>query len=154
MKRTAPYVALVAIACGYLGYLGTLRIAYLYKQATWFSSLGKQDGARLRGTAQALMEFELINTSIQNTSASLRNNISSLTKIRSRAQHEVWPILDLRLAKDYAMMARLERQRDSTQAAAHQQLAKKLLLSLGWQDVSDDGLSDLVDRQLRSRLKQ
>jgi hypothetical protein len=142
------------MGCGYLGYFGTLRLAYLYKQSTWFSYLEKQDAARLRGTTQALMGFELSNMSIQNSPASLQNNVSNLTKIRSRAPPEVWPILDLRLAKDYAMMARLEQQAGSQmQAAGHQQSAKMLLGSLGWQNVSDDALNDLADKQLRLRLK-
>ena len=52
------------------------------------------------------------------------------------------------------MLARLEHKSGgSTVAAGHQQSAKALVLSLGWQDVSDGALNNLADRQLRSRLK-
>ncbi|MGD0568207.1 MAG: hypothetical protein ABSA78_07355 [Candidatus Sulfotelmatobacter sp.] len=156
MKRALPYVALVvSVGCGYLGYLAAVRIVYQYKQSTWFGSLGKQDADQLRETGQATFAFELSSMSIQNTPSSIQNNVNSLAKIRSKAPQELWPILDLRLAKDYAMEARLERQAGNQKAAdEHLESAKTLLRSLGWRDVSDKVLTDLADAQLRSRLKQ
>jgi hypothetical protein len=111
MKRAVPYVAFaVCVGCGYLGFLGATRLVYQYKQSTWFSSLGKQDAEQLRKTGQMTLAFSLsnLNLSIQNTPSSIQGNVNSLAEIRSKAPQELWPILDLRLAKDYAMMAWLE----------------------------------------------
>jgi len=156
MKRAAPYVALlIFVGSVYFGYLAAVRIVYQYKQSAWFSSLAKQDARQLREISQTLLGFELSTLLVQSTSSALQNNINSLGKIRSRAPRELWPILDLRLAKDYAMMARLEQQRGDPQAATtHQQSAEALLRSLGWQDVSDEAVTDMADRELHSRVKR
>jgi hypothetical protein len=156
MKRAVPYVALViCIGCGYLGYFGAARIAYQYKQSTSFSSLGKQDAEQLRETAQMTSAFALSSLLIQNNPSSIQNHVTSLAKIRSKAPPELWPILDLRLAKDYAMMARLEQQiGDSRAATEHRQSSEVLLRSLGWQDVSENAVTDLADAELRSRMKR
>jgi hypothetical protein len=156
MKRVAPYVALViCLGCGYFGYFGAARIFYQYKRSTWFGSLEKQEAEQLRETGQATLALSLSSVSIRNTLPSIQNNVSNLAKIRSKAPQELWPVLDLRLAKDYAMMARLEQQAgDPRDAAEHQRSAKALLSSLGWPDVSDNAVTDVADGQLRSRLKR
>jgi hypothetical protein len=155
VKRAAPYLTLIIFAgCIYLGYLSTILVVSRYKQSTWFNSLGTQEAAHLRQQSLTLFAFRM-SSIVQNTSPSVQNNVSSLAEIRSKAPQELWPILDLRLATDYAMMARLEQQAGNSGAAAgHQQSAKDLLRSLGWRDVSDEAVTDLADRQLRSRLKQ
>src|SRR5258706_2972958 len=137
MKRAVPYIALViCIGCGYLGYLGAVRIFYQYKQSTWFSSLEKQDAGQLRATGQTTLAFALSSMLIQDTPSSIQNNVSSLAKIRSKAPQELWPILDLRLAKDYAIMARLgQRAGNPTTAARDLHLSAIRLCSLGLQDV-------------------
>jgi hypothetical protein len=156
MKRAIPYIAVViCLGCGYLGYFAAVRIVYQYKQSTWFSSLEKQDADQLRSTGQATLAFALSSMLIQDTPSSIQSNVSSLAEIRSKAPQELWPILDLRLAKDYAMMARLEQRAGNPRASAeHRQSAEVLLRALGWQDVSDSALTDLADGQLRSRLKR
>ncbi len=156
MKRALPYFAVaISVGCGYLGYLAGVRIVYQYKQSTWFGSLGGQDADQLRETGQATLALEFSSMLIQNTPSSIQNNVNSLAKIRGKAPQELWPILDLRLAKDYAMEASLEQQAGNQWAAnEHLESAKTLLRSLGWRDVSDNALTDLADAQLRSRLKQ
>jgi hypothetical protein len=156
MKRAVPYVALViCVGCGYVGYFSAARIGYQYKQSTWFSSLEKKDAEQLREIGETALGLSFSSMFIQNTPSSIQNNVSSLAEIRSKAPQELWPILDLRLAKDYAMMARLEQQAGNPRAAAeHQRAAKVLLGSLGWQGVSEDVMTDLADKQLRSRLKR
>jgi hypothetical protein len=156
MKRTLPYVALViSVGCGYLGYLAAVRIVYQYNQSTWFASLGKQDADQLRETGRATLALELSSMLMQNAPSSIQNNVNSLAKIRGKTPQELWPILDLRLAKDYAIEARLEKEAGNQGAAnEHLESAKTLLRSLGWRDVSDNALTDLADAQLRSRLKQ
>jgi hypothetical protein len=156
MKRAVPYIALlICIVCGYLAYFDAARIVYQYKQSTWFSTLEKQEAERLRETTRTTLALSLSTMFIQNTASSIQNNVSRLAKIRKQAPQDLRPVLDLRLAKDYAMMARLEQRADNpTAAAEHQQAAKVLLVSLGWQDVSDSTVAGLADGQLRSRLKR
>jgi hypothetical protein len=139
----------------YVGYNGAARFTYRYKQAGWFSSLEKQDAQQLRKTTNALTAFELSRLLIQNTRPSLQYNVASLAKIRGEAPHELWPILDLRLAKDYATMARLEEQDGDTAAATrYRQSSVDLLKSLGWQDLSDAAITTLGENELHSRLKR
>ena len=155
MRRAAPYIAFVIfVGCAYLGYFGAGRIVYRHKQSTWFNALGKQDAEQLREASRTLLAFSVSSLLIQNTPASLQRNVASLEEIRREAPQELWPILDLRLAKDYAMMARLERSENESAAIGHQQSAKLILGSLGWQDVSDNALTALADGQLHSRLKR
>jgi hypothetical protein len=156
MKRAIPYVAMViCVACGYLGYLVAAGFVYQYKQSTWFSSLGKLEGEQLRETGQTTLALSLSGMSIQNTLPSIQDNVGSLAEIRSKAPQELWPVIDLRLAKDYAMMGRLEQLAGNLAAAAeHRQSAKVLLRSLRWQDVSESAVTDLAEGQLRSRLKR
>jgi hypothetical protein len=91
---------------------------------------------------------------IQNTPASLQRNVAILKEIRGKSPQEMWPILDLRLAKDYAMMARLEQSENNPAAGGHQQSAKTLLGSLGWRDVSDGAVAALADREFHVRVKR
>jgi hypothetical protein len=156
MKRALPYVALIiSVGCGYLGYLAAGRIVYRYERSTGFGSLEKQDAERLRDTGQATLALEFSSMLIKNTPSSIENNVNSLATIRREAPQELWPILDLRLAKDYAMEARLEQQAGNQEAAnEHRESTKTLLRSLGWRDTSDDALTNLADAQLRLRSKQ
>jgi hypothetical protein len=131
------------------------RIVYQYKQSTWFASLGKQDADQLRETGQATLAIELSSMLIQNTPSSIQNNVDTVAKIREKAPRELWPVLNLRLAKDYVMEARLEQQAgDRKTANEHLESARALLRSLGWRDISDNALADLADAQLRSSSKQ
>lgn len=155
MKRLVPYIAvLICAGCGYLGYLGTIKVVYHHQRATWFNSLGEPDAQQLRETGPALLGLGLSSLLIQNTKASLQHNVSSLGEIRGQAPRDLWPILDLRLAKDYAVMARLEQASDSAVAASHRQMAAALLNSLGWKDVSDNAVAAVADKQLAARFKE
>jgi hypothetical protein len=156
MKRLVPYLALlVCLGFGYLGRLCATRLVYQYKQSTWFSSLGRQDAEQLRRTGQTALAISVSSLMIQNTTSSIQHNVNNLAKIRGKAPQELGPILDLRLAKDYAMLVRLEQQAGNQSAAAgHQQSAQALLRSLGWKDVSENDVANLADLQLRSRLKR
>jgi hypothetical protein len=156
MKRALPYLALlVCLGFAYLGYLSATRIGYYYKHSTWFRSLGNQAAGQLRATTNTTLGIEFSNLAIQNTPLSIQYNLDILAKIRSQAPQELWPIVDLRVAKDYAMLARLEEQSGNlTVAAEHLGSAQALLRSLGWKDVSDDAVTKLADQQLRSRLKR
>jgi hypothetical protein len=155
VKRALPYLAiLIGVGCGYVGYFTATGIVYQYKRSTWFSSLDKQNAEQLRAIGQTAFAISVSNLTIQNTLSSIQRNVSNLVRIRGKAPQELWPILDLRLAKDYAMMARLEQAGNPQLAAEHQQSAEALLRSLGWNDVSDNAVTSLADEQLRSRLKR
>jgi hypothetical protein len=154
VKRLVPYAAVLIFAVFlYLEYKSAIRVVYLHRQSGWFGSLGQSDAAGLRKTAQIALAFSLSSLQIQDTSASLQQNVSSLQKIRVEAPRELWGILDLRLAKDHAMMARLEQANNPALAAGHRQSARALLRSLGWRQVSDVAVEELGDKQLSSRLK-
>jgi hypothetical protein len=145
----------VFAGCAYGGYQVAVRTVYHERQSTWFKSLGTQEADRLRKAGQTAFAYSVSVLLIQNSLSSLRGNVSSLGRIRAIAPQELWPILDLRLAMDYAMMARLEEQGNNTSAAlGHKRRAADLLRSLGWQDVSDDSLTAIAERQFRSRIKR
>lgn len=129
-------------------------VVYRQQQRIWFSTLDRRDAERLRQIGQACLAYSLSALTIQNTPASVHGNINHLAKIRKSAPPELWPVFDLRAAKDYAMMARLEqRAGDLGGAAGHKRQAADLLRSIGWQDVSDDALARLADKELESRVK-
>jgi hypothetical protein len=120
-----------------------------------FASLGKEGAEDLRRTARALVGLQLSTTSLGNTEISVQKNLSDMVKLRGTSPAEVVPLFDLRIAKSYAMMARLDEQRgDGTKAAEHRQEAAKILQSLGWQDVSDTAMTALANRELGARLKR
>ena len=92
---------------------------------------------------------------MKNTEASLQRNVDGLAEIRGKAPQELWPVLDLRLARDYAAMAQVEgRANNSVAATNHRRHAADLLRSLGWNDVSDDAVAALGDKDLRRRMKR
>ncbi len=145
---------LIFAGCAYCGYRAAVRIVYQRQQSGWFSSLDRRDADRLRQFGESALAYNLSVLLIQNTPSSLQKNVNNLGRIRQNAPEELWPVVDLRLAEDYAMMARLEQQADSAVASAdHKERAEDLLRSLGWQDVSDEQLMALADWQLQSRLK-
>ncbi len=146
---------LLFAGCAYGGYQVAVRTVYHQRQSKWFRSLGTQEADRLRRMGQTAFAYSISVLLIQNSPSSLQNNVSSLGKIRASAPEELWPILDLRLAMDYVMMARLEDQGDNTPVSlGHKRLAADLLRSLGWQDVADNSLTAIADRQFRSRIKR
>jgi len=154
MKRAIPYLAVfVCVGFGAVGYLSATRIVYLHKRATWFPALEAQAAEELRRKAETTYAISVSSLVLQNTPSSIQDNVNYLSKLRSRAPQELWPVLDLRLAKDYAMMARLEEQSGSS-AAQNQQTAQALLRSLGWTDVSEGAVTKLGDEQLQSRFKR
>ena len=142
--------------CAYLGYLATARIAYRYEQSKSFGTLGRQDAQELRQIGETAYAFSLSHILLlEKTQGSLEQNIGVLEKLRPKAAHEFWPIIDLRLAEDHAVIARIEEQaNNSAQATGHRRVAEDLLHSLGWQDVSENALNQLADKQLQSSVRR
>jgi len=159
MKRpilsTFCIALLFFIVCAYVGYFASVRIAYRYQQSTSFSSLGPEEARQFRDLVQTLQEFELSRILTQNTQESLQQNINHLQNLRAKAPREVWPLVDLRIATDHAVIARLEQLANKPdEGNIHRQSADTLLRSLGWQDVSEAVLNEVADKQLQSRLKK
>ncbi|MGA8151772.1 MAG: hypothetical protein WB952_12540 [Terriglobales bacterium] len=152
---TSFFGGLVIFAgCAYGSYRLAIRVVYPRQQSGWFSLLDRREADRLRQLGESAFAYNYSVLSIQNTPSSLQINISNLAAIRKHAPEEMLPIIDLRLAKDYGMLARLEEQSGNAAAAAdYRHRAGDLLRSLGWQDISDELLTVLADRQLQSRLK-
>jgi len=145
---------LIFAGCAYCGYRAAVRIVYPRQQSGWFSLLDRREADRLRQLGESAFAYNYSVLSIQNTPSSLQTNINKLAAIRKHAPEEMLPVIYLRLAKDYAMLARLEEQSGNAAAGAdYRHRAGDLLRSLGWQDISDELLTVLADRQLQSRLK-
>lgn len=146
---------LIFIVCGNVGYFAAVKVAYRHKRLTSFESLGSEQARQFRGLVQTLYEFELSGNLTQNTQESLQQNIDHLLNLRAKAPRDVWPLLDLRIATDHAVLARLEQLLDKTaEGNIHRQSAETLLRSLGWQDVSGAVLNELANKQLQSSLKK
>jgi hypothetical protein len=137
--------------CGYVCYVLAGRITFRHEQAIAFDALGS-DGRQFRELMQTLQTFAAYKILTQNNRESLRKNIENLQALRSKATQDVWPIIDLGIATDYAVMARLEeRMSHAAESTVHRQAAATLLRSLGWKDVSDQLLNDLADERLKTR---
>ena len=146
--------AAIFLLTAYAGYRVTVKAEYRRLQGQWFASLDRKSAEHLRDVGLVASSYELKSLAIQSTSSSLQSNVEDLNRIRQTAPAELVPVIDLRLAKDYAMMARLEAlAKDEAAADAHRQRAGGILRSLGWREVSEDSLNTLGDQQLQSRLK-
>jgi len=148
-------VLLLLPVCAYLGYSAGAKINYTYLRSKSFSSLGRQNSQELRHLGETAYAFELSQILLRSPEASFQQNISIVQELRPKAPHELWPIVDLRIAQDHAVIARLEQQANNpAEAARHHQLAQDLLRSLGWGDVSENLLNKMADKQLRARFKR
>lgn len=146
---------LIFAVCAYAAYRGSVRLAYRHERGMLFRSLGKEEAQQLRKTAETFFAIQFFSTPDQNAEKSLQNHLESLARVRRGAPEELSPILDLQLARDYAVMALLEDQGGNLAVAGqHRQSAAAILKSLGWQDVSDNAMTALADSELRSRLKR
>lgn len=146
--------ALIFAGCAYTGYRATVRLVYRYRQSAWFSVLGKQEAREFRAASAVLFFYQPWGLSSARTVSSLQRDAEKIAMARRIAPEEVRPILDLRLAKDYVALSRLEQQTGRPEAVGHKQLAADLLHSLGWRDVSDPAMAALADRELRSSRKK
>jgi copper homeostasis protein CutC len=142
---------LACALCGYVGYIVAARITFRHEQAIAFDALGS-DGPRFKELVQTLQTVAVSKILTQNNRESLRENVEDLQALRSQATQDVWPIIDLGIATDYVVMARLEERTNNTaESSVHRQAAASLLRSLGWKDVSDPTLDDLADKRLKKR---
>jgi hypothetical protein len=147
--------ALAFVGSGYIGYYSAGKIAYRYIQSQFFSTLGQEDARQLRDVSQTLYQFELSRILTQNTEESLQRNVNYLQTVRAKAPADVRPVIDLRIAADYAVMARLDQQSGRLeQATAHRQSAESLFHTLGWQNLSTEVLNEVADKQVESLAKK
>ena len=145
-------VLLLLPACAYVGYLAGARIGYHYQESKYARTLTKQGVPELRPLGETAYAFELSHVLLlQKKKASFEQQIAVLQEMRPNAARELWPIIDLRVAEDHVVLARLgEQAHIPDQAAVHRRIAEDLLRSLGWQDVSENMLNGVADRQLQS----
>ncbi len=140
--------------CAYVGYCAAASITYRYKQAAWFSALDAKDREEMRESGRSLLAYTLSCLTIQNSEPSFDAGTKNLTRIRSGAPERLWPVFNLRIAKNYAAVARLEERSNAAASTRNRQQAESLLRSLGWQDVSGDLLAALADKELQTRVKR
>lgn len=140
----------------YVGNLAATKVTFRYQQSKSFGTLGRQDAQELRHLGETAYGLELSRLLLlSKTKPSFEQNLDALQKMRSKAAHELWPLINLQVAEDHAVLARLEEQaNNSAQAAGHRQIAEDLLRSLGWRDVSESALNQLADRELHSSLRR
>jgi hypothetical protein len=135
-----------------------LYISYRHSESKAYESLGKQDAQELRAMLQTLTflsESHLL-TRLEPSAADYRSvierNIPYLQKLRDQAPERLRPLIDLRLAVDYAEMAHLEQEANHLEEADKaRQSAQGLLGSLGWKDVSPDALNRLAVQEIQPR---
>jgi hypothetical protein len=156
-----PILSTFLVAClafifsGYIGYIASKSTVLRYEWSRSFDSLRPEERREFKELLQALQSFETSNALSQNTARLLQKNIDDLGVLRARAPQDVWPIIDLRIATDNAVIARLEEQANNpAEANTHMQIAAGLFRSLGWRDVSADALKNVADKQLQSRLRK
>ncbi len=143
---------LLFVACGYVGYFTSLRLTYQHEQSQAFAALGAEESQQLRNEVEVLHALEMTRIVTKNTPDTIEQNLRYLLKLRTKAPAGVIPIVDLRIATDHAVLAKLyETANQQTDAAAHTELAQSIFRSLGWTDVSLNVVNAAADNQMRSR---
>lgn len=140
---------LVFTACAYLGYYAAVNISYRHKQSRSFTSLGPEEGRRFRSLTQTFDAYNLSRILPRSTPASFQQDISYLQALRAKAPQDVWPILDIGIAADHTVLARLYQQaNNSVEEASHRAAAQAIFHSLGWKESSDVILNRVADKRL------
>jgi hypothetical protein len=139
---------LVFVACAYLGDRGAATIAYRELKPLTFESLKKQSDGQLRANLLTLQTVAF-SQFVKDAQPDLEKVAEHLETERSTQSPELRPVLDLRIATCYVEVARLERDAGNVVAAdLHLQMARDILHSLGWQNVSSETLASLIRGQL------
>ena len=150
--KTLCQALLIFVLTLYLGYWGTLRIRYRYELSHQFESLGS-NALPVRSSVRVLSQLEVSGLLTPATEADLLKQIELTEGIRSKVPSSLADIVSLQQAMNYLMLARVEEGTDHSSAASHLQMARGLLQSLGWQDVSDGDLNTLADKELKWKRK-
>jgi hypothetical protein len=142
---------LALVGCGVPSYLLSEHLAIRYFQSRAFNSvLGPQEAAHFRGCADTLLYLDLLLVLTPKNEPSLEQSINSLGALRSKAPADVIPLIDLQIARDNAIIARLaQTSNNPADSLAHNQQAATLLKSIGWQDVSEPVLANIAGQQLK-----
>jgi len=154
---TSFYIASAIFAgSAFVGYKAALFASYRHSESRAFNPPGTQGAQELRTTLQTLTflgqsrvvtKFE---PSAANYRSAIERNIPYLQKLRDQAPEQLRPPIDLRLATDYAEMARLEQQAGHfAEASKARRSVQGLLSMLGWRDVSTDAVNTLADQEIR-----
>jgi len=149
-------VSVIFVGSAFVGYKAALLVAYRHSESRAFDPPGTQGVQELRtmlqimtflGQSRIVTKFE---PSAANYHSAIERNIPYLQKLRDQAPEQLRPPIDLRLATDYAEMARFEQQAGHFEEAGKaRQSAQGLLSMLGWRDVSTDAVNTLADHEIR-----
>ena len=142
------HVALLFISHFFLGTFLAVWGTYQYEQSRWFASLNQEQGKQLLGIRETLLASRAPS---RGTPDALQRDLSRLQSLRRLAPQDGQAILDLRIASDHALLARLYRDaNDPAAAGAQTEAARSLLRELGWKDTSDATMSELAERRLHT----
>jgi hypothetical protein len=145
LSRTV-HIALLFVSHFILGIFVAAWGTYQFEQSRWLASLSREQGKQVLSLRQTLFAAQ---PTAGSTPDAFANDLSRLQTIRRRAPQEAQPILDLRIAADHAVLARLDQDaNDPAGAAAQAGAAQALLRGLGWKSTSEAILSELADRRL------
>lgn len=141
------HVALLFLSHFFLGTFVAVWGTYQYEQSRWFASLSGEQGKQLLSIREILLASQ---APARGTPDALQRDLSRLRTLRRRAPQDGQAILDLRIASDHALLARLWSGNDPAAAAAQTEAAQVLLRELGWKDASDATLNELAERRVHA----
>ena len=135
---------------GCISFAVTLKLTFRSRWAARFAVFEASRSARLQEIGRCATDREFAEMKNAATGASVQSHIEALQPLRNSAPTELRPAIDLRIAADHAMLARLHSQaNDAAAASEDRRHAAALLKTLGWKDVSDTVLGQLADSPLR-----
>jgi hypothetical protein len=141
------HIALLFVSHFFLGTFVAVWGTYQYQQSRWLASLSREQGKQLLSLRETLLAAQ---TPARSTPDSVARDLAHLNALRSRATQQAQPILELRIASDRALLARLDRNENNPAAAAQSDAARSLLRELGWRDTSDATLGALAEQRMQT----
>jgi len=141
------HLALLVISHFFLGTFVAVWVTYQFEQSRWLASLNQEQGRELLNVRETLLATQ---GPVRSTPQSLVRDVARLQSMRGYAGSAARPILDLRIASDRALLARLYADaNDTAQSRREAEAARSLLRQLGWRDSSDAAVDNLAERRLQ-----
>ena len=142
------HIALLFVSHFFLGTIVAAWGTYQYEQSHWFSSFNQERSKLLLDLRVTQLASKGL---VQTTPESLQRDLLRLETIRRRAPQDVGPVIDLRIAADRALLARLYRDRkNASDSEVQAEAARALLRESGWKDTSDATLSELAEHRRKT----
>ena len=143
---------LVFVLAVYIGFRAGVAAIFAYRELHQFPFLPADQAAGLRNQVRSLYELEVSTLLTPNDAEHLRNRILWTENFRNRVPNDLVPVTDMQEAKNYLILAYVERQREPQKAVEHIAVARGILSGLGWNDLPDETLMALVEQDARRNL--